>query len=335
MKWTITKPEPVRPIAIRFDLPFCIHLQNGAYEVKIEKDRFEVELQKVWRNSENCSTDDSIYDRQIRFETGTVRSGPIGSDAEAARTRIGTNVEIGEDARGEFRFTRATVGLVVPADLDPDLEKVLEEALRVVNRIVDVFRFVSKRAYIPPVAVNDITFVEVVWPLTGASEYHGLYGKGLEIAIVNETRSVHERVRVLLGSGEEIPLHSEMFLSARRLLGERSFRQSVVEAISALQVLVEQVLRVGRERGQISNGEAETLRQDRLSDLMKNPFRKILGWSPADSQELWSAWLKANELRRAIVHQGARPEESETTRSLEAVEALANETESKLASIRK
>jgi HEPN domain-containing protein len=44
--------------------------------------------------------------------------------------------------------------------------------------------------------------------------------------------------------------------------------------------------------------------------------------SPTDRPSLWSDWLRANKIRRNVVHEGARATERDARRVVETVEAV-------------
>src|SRR5205085_2601546 len=97
-----TPGEP-DPILVTIALPFCIHLQNATYSVALGDRVFEVKTEKVWRNSVNSSTDDSVSDEPKRFETGQTLSPVIGA-GPVSSPHTGTNIEIKDDPHGRYRY---------------------------------------------------------------------------------------------------------------------------------------------------------------------------------------------------------------------------------------
>ena len=72
-EWTVTQPGGVLPLGVRFDLPFCLHLQNSTYVVMVDGVPIEVETEKVWRNSQDSSPDDSVSEDRVVFPSGKHR----------------------------------------------------------------------------------------------------------------------------------------------------------------------------------------------------------------------------------------------------------------------
>src|SRR4051812_3085567 len=103
-----------RNVVLRFDLPFCIHLQNDTYQVTLGRDRVRIETQKAWRNSKDCSDDDSVGPEKSLFQEASYEMGPVGHTFEEAKAFVGTNVEGIEDPHGRFRYTKVAVWLEHP-----------------------------------------------------------------------------------------------------------------------------------------------------------------------------------------------------------------------------
>jgi hypothetical protein len=313
---------PPQDVGMRFDLPFCLHLQDGFYDLAQGSRTFRIETRKAWRNSQDCSDDDSVAEQRRHFAEGSYTTGQMGESFEEAQQVVGTNMEMVDDPHGRFRYTRVVVWL---KHSNPDKivpEGLLREALEAVNRLVDVFRFISGEAHLPPVAPEDVEYAEIVVPRTGTRFYAGLFGKGITNAVINESRAVHERVREMLASGEEVPLDAELRLAARRLLGQGLWRQAVVDAVSSLEVFLGAELRTLVDACKISEDEFDALMNQPPTERLKAPLRDAVGCSPVDRPSLWRSWIQANKVRRRVVHQGLKTSEREATKVVETVEEL-------------
>jgi hypothetical protein len=306
MKWSV-KLGAV-PIAVRIDLPYCLYLQNAAYEVDIDGDLIQIDTLKTWRNSEESSDDDRVIEELRYFSEAHLISAPIGGD-DGAQLR-GKNMEFAGDRAGYFRFTRLTMGLTYSADIPPEQRgsHIVEMTIGTANRLIDVYRYASGRAYLPRLRPADLRFIQIQYPLTGELEYVGLFSQGLRIGVVNDGQKVHDEVRDLAGTGEVIPIHADLLMAASRALWETDFRLSVVEAASALEAFLDNMLRsVWLGSGKMSESEFVAFMNDEgrsTSDRMKKPLRDAGIPSPADDQELWARWLASNQLRGEVVHAG-------------------------------
>lgn len=309
-------------VGLRFDLPFCIYLKNGSYDISSGKRPMSVITRKVWRSPHTGSDEDSVAEHRRYFEDGSYTSGPMGQDPDASRAGVGHNVEMLDDPHGRFRFTRVEVWLEHPNPHRAKAERLLAEALTAINRLVDVYRYVADAPYLPPVVLTDVDFVEIVVPNTGEIRYASIAGKGWRLGVLNESQAVHVRVREMLASREEVPLYEELRLAARRLLGENLWRQAVVESVSCLDAYLGAIFRAAVGAGTINEEEFERIMNVPPSDRMKAPLREQVGRSPADRPSLWRDWLQANRIRRRVVHQGARAGETDARKVVETVEAI-------------
>lgn len=302
-------------------------MQDGAYDVALGSNVYGVELEKVWRNSDGCAEDDTVYEEARVFETGTIRSGPIGTGTpEDAAKQVGTNVELRDDPRGRFRFSRISVGLFQPADADVDAEAAFAEALTVANRVVDSYRFVTSKAYLPPVQTSDVEITEVVEVLTGAMFVTANLGRGITIALINESRATHEAIRDHLANGFEVPLHSQIMLTSERMLLEGLTRQAVIDAVTSLEVFVDDLLHDELVvKAKMTEDEFDSLERTEgatLGDKMKVPLETAIGWRASADDELWKGWVRANKIRREATHRGATINEDDARVVIDAVHCL-------------
>lgn len=315
MKWTVNQAEPVVPVVVQIDFPFCLHIQDGTYVVDLEGVPVEIQTRKRWRNSQDCSNDDSVDENRKYFPKGVLVGGEVGGDAAAAQQIVGTNLEFAGDRNGYFRYTEAVVGLTYPADEESTASEIAASAVTAANRLIDAYRYVTGAAYLPRLRVRDLLYVQTGNPLTGDMTFAMLFRDGLQIAVVNESAEVHEKLRSMVAAGESVPIHADLILAAVRALWENDFRLAVVEGVGALDVYVMGVLEgelVGT--GSLSGAQFDLLIREEgqnLTQLMKKPLRLALGVSPADDTGLWNAWLEANRIRREVTHEGRYPVESE------------------------
>ena len=329
MKWTVTEPEGVVPIAVRFALPYCLYLENGTYIVQVDGTPIQIDTQKVWRNSEGASNDDAVAEGTRYFNEGHLIGAPIGGDE--ATGLVGKNMEFAGDRTGYFRYTRMVIGLTYPADTPPQEKggRIAQMAVATANALIDAYRYVSGRAYLPRLRIADLRFMEIQYPLTGEVEYVGLFTRGLRIAVVNDGHAIHDQLRQMTQGGEGVPIHVDLLLASIRAVWETDYRLAVIEAVSALEVFVDTRLYSSLvNSGDMTEEEFDLFMYNDgqvLSDRMKKPIRRIGLTSPADNQALWQEWLAANGLRRNVVHAGYQVTEEEAKTVVRAIQNLLDE----------
>lgn len=326
MKWTVTEPDGVVPIAVRLELPYCLYLEDGTYVVRIDGTPVQIDTRKMWRNSQDSSDDDTVADQTRYFTEGHLIGAPIGGDETTGI--VGKNVEFAGDRTGYFRYTRMVVGLTYPADTPPQEKgsRIAHLAVAAANALIDTYRYISGRAYLPRLRVADLRFMEIRYPLTGEIEYVGLFSRGLRIAVVNDGLAVHEDVRRMAEAGENVPIHADLLLAAIRAVWETDYRLAVIEAVAALEVFVDKQLYSSLvDSGDMTEEEFDHFMYEDgqvISDRMKKPIRRIGLDSPADDQALWQRWLGANGIRRNVVHAGHQVSEDEAKTVVRVVQEL-------------
>lgn len=312
MKIHLNQPGPHRAVVVRFALPFCVHMKDDDYEVVHDGRRFTVQTEKVWRNSVDCVEDDTVYDEARLFPTGTVQTANVGGEPAEVR-ETGTNVELVNDPRGRFRYSRVAIGFMVSSGTDLGDESLFNTALAVANRFVDTYRYVSRRAYLPPVRSQDVDYIETIDVLTGEMVFTGNHAQGLQIALINESRAVQVEVRRRLDAGLDVPLHDEILLTAERMVLEGSPRHGAIDAVTALDVYLHETLHARLvATGRLAEEEFDhLLGGGRLGDWMKKPLELAIGWRVSMDEVLWSRWIKANGVRRDATHRGLSSHEAE------------------------
>jgi len=331
MKWSLTKEGEVVPIAVRIDLPFCLYLENGTYVVDVDGMPIQIDTEKIWRNSEGSSDDDAVADQQTFFTEAHLIGGPIGGDPAQAAHLVAKNMEFAGDRTGYFRYTRMAIGLTYPADTKPHERgaRIAQMAVDSANTLIDSYRYASGRAYVPRVRVADLRFMEIQYPLTGEVEFVGLFTKGLRVAVVNDSKSVHAEVRSMAEAGETVPIHADLLLAAIRALWETDFRLAAIEAFAALEVFVDNRLyTLLFDSGAMNETEFDDFIYEEgqnLAKKMKKPLRRAGVPSPADNTALWEAWIAANKLRNRVVHTGYQLSEEEARSIVRTVQQLLEE----------
>jgi hypothetical protein len=321
LRWAVTAAEPVVvPLALRFDLPFCIYLPDATYDVRMGAQVVQVHLEKRWREG-FTGTGDVEPAETVRFsEEGHIIAEDIARSFPPQEG--GENVEFDADPTGQARYTQCTVAVSVPGDDSTDIVDVLERhALPVANRVVEVYRDVSGRDYIPTVHLHDVDFVAALHPVTGQQEFIRLFERRpLRLAIASEAADVIEEVTTQLESGEPVPLHRVLLADVRRDFDDGRYRQAVVGVVVALEALVSAVL---RSKLDLPGGEIdELIDQNPVGDLMKKPMEEAVGWRPSSDNELWHGWIAANGVRRRVVHYGEQVQRVTADEAIASVNAL-------------
>jgi hypothetical protein len=308
-------------------LPYCFHLPNGIQlEVRLPGVRVaSVVLRKVWTDlAENSSeadfyaTDRITYHNPTQFQTPTFPEKPELGPVPRCR---GVNIERDRDTSGIYRYTRAHI--FFDTDYPPTIadnqgefaraeEEVVACALRVVNRLIDVYRLRTASDYIqrlPGIHTTDLFFRAHNIGSHGAS-----FGQGIRSAIMNRSENEIREIAELLASGAELPVPDLLMLDAEASLESNRYTLAVVHAFQALELFLEEFLR-GRlaAAGFDAQGELDAVwrTKERLRDLV----RKATARSLLDDRDLWDEFCTVyDQTRNHLIH-AARDLDAPRTRA--------------------
>jgi len=249
-------------IAVWVQLPFCLYLSYGHYEVRManlnEGRPALIQLDKKTRA------------REARFAMLPPGKG-----------------EMWRDRRGTFRYSTAIVYMPYSDAASADVEKMMDfmptqtylsYAIEYVNRLLRVYRLVTGDYYIPTLAMEDIWYyfgigiadtgrkpVQMRWTPMGAGEpeVNLLPDKPLE--------KVSE-IKEMLRTEVPIPDEEELLMSARDSLDTGSPRLAVVEAQTAFEATVKRlVARYYRDQGYSNERIDKELRRT-IHSLIRSPL---------------------------------------------------------------
>jgi hypothetical protein len=189
-------------------------------------------------------------------------------------------------------------------------EYFLQIALEYLNRVLDVWRFATKKFWLKE-SVSDRDILAMMYkiiPASGESQ-EGCFGFGLPGAIkfpytIIETSKALPIILKCLKDETAIPLFQMFLLNALNHLIERRFDLSIIEMNIALEEyatihLGRKLLQKGCPEGEISK---RLSKYDRLHKKLDRGFKDIAGVSLKDDKELWNAFNLMRDIRKNTVH---------------------------------
>ena len=311
---------------VKFDLPFCLYLDDGTYEVSRGTWTASIQLERV---------------KQVHLDP---RLGIAKSSAELKRDRY-----------GRLRYSRVVVELPAQDVIEVELRhKVMigdletqdgfvdlsltqdaiisgysavayDEALAAVNRLIEVYRHVTDQFYVTRIPGEDIFNASVQWYFNGEL-FGGIlqqgFGHGITMEPPPPTPETLQELQSWLDSTKEVPLPWELFYDAKDRLDRGDDRLAVIDARTALEVFLDQilltyftlpghsmeeickVLDIDANRRKIQDIE-EALQRSAIDRKLGHALKEVIGLDIHDGNpELWKKWLGAKELREKGVHRG-------------------------------
>jgi hypothetical protein len=302
-----------------------------------ETGRATIVTRKVWTDLAAGSNDAEIYaDDQLLYYGP---AGPLSPFVPQAPELgpwphfTGTNVEIGKETHGVFRYTQvrtffdsALPGIgsegtdeAVQGAKSRALDDAKKTGMAIVNYLLDVYRYVTGAEHIERLrlmTVNRVYFVDHNF----LSESIAVEG-GVGSAIVNRSASEIHRIRAMLMAGTEPERQVLLIQSARAALDRGQLVLAIVVAFQALEIFLETTLRGAYGRQGLSDGDiTEKLKRvHKTKDRLTILCREVAGGlSVADDTAFWVAWLRdCNGKRNGVVHRNEGVTHSEALRVVE------------------
>lgn len=168
---------------VEISLPYTLHLPDGMpFDVtRPEAGRAAIVARKVWTNLATGSNEAEVYadDQLLYYGPAQPRSPTIPQAPELGPWPhfTGTNVEIGKDTHGVFRYTQIRIFFdsalagIGGVDTDPRVQAARSSALEqakatgmaIANYLLDVYRYVTGAEHVerlPFMAVNRVYFAD-------------------------------------------------------------------------------------------------------------------------------------------------------------------------------
>ena len=325
-------------VKVTFDLPFCIYLEDGMYEVSrgnwlasVQLERIEQEHIDPRLGIDTASTD-LVRDRHglLRYSRVVIEMPGTMVIEEATRIRVNA---------GEIEVDDGVVTLNLEQDDLLEYHDVArQEALNVINRLIEVFRQITDSFHLKRIPMAEIFQSDTMWYHDDeliVGTHHSSFGNGMTLGITGVTPQTLDTLRGRLKSGEEVALPFELFMDAKDRLHRGEYRLAVVDARTALEVWVDKILLVYFQIQETSlesacqildvrSGRAENLEDALQQAAINRKLGNALSIAvPMDLHngypKLWQLWLVAKDLREQGVHQG---QEIDRTRAIDAVNTM-------------
>jgi hypothetical protein len=226
------------------------------------------------------------------------------------------NVEMWHDRLGRVAYS--TISIEFPKELDE--KNIPDTTLRIINRLIDVYRYTTGEYYLERIPQNELRRIDVITrlnngqvPLVSMSNF----GEGLIIACYSD---IPQEAIDILQSGEEPPIYSMLLLNAKRELLFENYRLAIVEAETAFEVYVDTIITEYYRKKGLSETAIKSKLGGGFKNLLTNHINKICLEEFVGCKEHSNWESKAYLKRNAIVHDGASANKQDTDEAIECVE---------------
>jgi hypothetical protein len=220
--------------------------------------------------------------------------------------------------------------------LETKKEMVLENGIGVLNKFIDSLRLVGGLYYLRKVSYNDIFNYKCTYHQGGVKKFEYAVDVSCKSALlIGQVEKLDlklmEPINQLLQSDISLPVFNELLLDARSYLEDGNFRMAVIDAVSALELLVSERIYEGLKQMGYDDDLIDILMSkhwhlnERLSKLWKYIFGEAFTESNND------LWIKIGgsqnsclNIRNKIVHKGYMPDKVESNNIILAIEEAIN-----------
>jgi len=325
-----------RNTVIEVCIPFCLDIPHE-YSCLVnipEKDISAwVTFGKIWTDRSEGSSSTGLFAEDVvtYYSKNDIISPTLPQSDKDGWCPLfkGTNVTKAKDNAGYFRYSK----LFIEIDTDYDkeklnkkkygaqaLEEILVTVLDVVNRILDVYRFITKETHIERISrlsinIRDIYFVQHNIGFMGI-----MMGGGIESAIMNRSKNETDQISAMLKEGTACPLFELLFLSAEASYNKRMFTLALVEAFQALEIFLENFLTSKYSASSLSKREIEKKLDGkwRTKERLKELLPEVGVPSPSSDLTFWNRWCTMYDKdRNNVIHKGKEINEGKTRQAID------------------
>ena len=322
---------------VEVHLPYCLHLPNN-YELEIDIDgqgkKALIILNKIWTNKAKTEEGKSdmvdiyaenevIYLKKSSIITPVL---PIKSEEGWEQNFTGKNIEKIKEQNGVFRYSKLYIQFDTEINANKlkkgKSKKILEEvndfALEIVNKLLDVYRFITKQEHIQRLGSIGINMVYFINHEIGF--YTLSSGFGIETAPLNRSKKEINEIEKMLKLGEKPSLYNLLVLDAQSSFDNKSYALAVVQSFQALEIFIEDfLLKLLKNRSDTEQQINDYLDKNwktktRLKEVLKELKNTTLFES---NQQLWNKWCNIyDNTRNEIIHQGKEAKKQEVEETL-------------------
>ena len=265
---------------VRTTIPYALIWDEGTIDISVAQKLYTVDFKRLYREGSN-------------------------------------NVEVRYDRLGTVSHTAVQILFPTLVENEDDL---VNQAHRVLNRLLDVYRVTTGEFYVDTLPKAELRTLEVhtvtdQGAMSPVATHIERFGHALSIA---RSAPIPPEALAFFADGAELPMHRVLFLNARREQILENYRLSVVEAETAFEVMVDEVVsRYYRTRGH-TNVEITNQLKAGLQNLLKGHIPRCCG-QPFVDTEVHNAWnTDLYMLRNSVVHDGASVKAEQAAKALDA-----------------
>ena len=311
------------PIGIYLPLPFCLYLEDKKYPVRLDGLDYNILLKEAEREINRLSN--LPYASLKNAEILQSKFVPPQRYSEVAVFFVMAEYQNDNYViYPEEKAIREFWGRISEHDSDIELasidnQKVIEVALQPLNRLISIYRDVTKYFFTPYVRAQDFPAIRVVstaiddgfnQELVFQNVYplHNICG---QVPLVSQ-EEVSE-IFIRLKDDDKTSIVDELILSANDFLNKGEFRLAIVEMETAFESAIQGLVRKHYASKREPLEELEKRLSKGIRRLLSEEYPKCLSEKIFNENIAeFGKWEKAYKTRNEILHQGMNVTREET-----------------------
>jgi hypothetical protein len=312
-------PKWEMEIKVTLALPFMLHLRDGTYRGRIDKEEFSLHLQSY--RADLGKGDDQ--ESRAFFQAST------GKLTEAYQVKI---------PGAMLQYSLVTIhfhrkGSIISETNEQVIQDSVSRAHRFLNHFIEVYRVVTSDTDARTLANTEYQRVRagqaLHYCINSPGERKCLMG--VQIAEPGITAplpeflgsEVEKPVKEILIAGRRPSIVALLLLNAQSFLEEGQFRLSVIELGSALDVNVEQTTRnLLKSRGELTEEMSKKLEKLTTAPIVEQILSSIVKQDILNSPEWSQIHNKFRPLRNSVIHDAYEPTQAESADALQIVQSF-------------
>jgi hypothetical protein len=315
-----------------FNLPFCLHIPDGEYDIKLTDDsvvklKFQTIIPKKYdeRIGYRCLTRYDLTNnvskvvihnlesinkdgfRNIPINVNEIWnvqefsriSHFIDNNGKAVSPGFEDNIPTGEMIYLNAEIDKDRLGRLryTRVTILSDRDESKGSAITAINKLVDAYRIVSEEYWLNRINEHDILFTS-----TQSGGDFGFSYKGATKIRPSLDQEKVNLLRDLLSNNEPLPTFHLLLLDAKKALDEENYSLAVIYSITSLESVVKQFIDKFSKQQRLEGHSSRNLKRLSISNMVTVGLRLILNKEEFPDKMI-EDFTTANGLRNDIIHE--------------------------------
>lgn len=306
-------------VRIEGTLPMCLYLTDQILPMHLKGRAAEIKIKRI-ENLKHPMRKMIHVPNNGDIKTIHVRENPF------SRTKF---ILFYKATIAELKRFNDQENWVVDPYTERSMDPLFIKGLEFINHFIQQYRFFSDEPALSTITPWELeTFLLAVYigpprDLNQKRIFHSKHISAKGITAISPGKKFDgskfiNELKKSLDVGSEVEIWNEILLASRSLYLKSSYRQSVVESLSALEIflvyfirkkLITKKIEIEKINKQLKRANTVLLMNKLMEEAVGQKFKRI-------SRKLWKKFEKARKVRNKVVHQGLVPNRDDTNNTI-------------------